>query len=527
MKRLTGLDSTFLSVETSAMHMHVASTLIYDPSGIPGGLTFERVRDLVAARLDRLPPFRRRLVEIPFQLHHPLWIEDPAFDLDYHLRRACLPHPGGYDELVRFAGDVMGRRLDRSKPLWEMYVVEGLAGGMVGVITKVHHAAVDGVAGAELTVNLLDLTPDPEPLPPPEKEWRPDRIPSDAELVSYALSSLALHPQAIVESVRRTTEAALGIRRRNREEGVVAPPSLFDAPRTSLNATITPHRLVAFTDVDLDEVKLVRRAFGAKVNDVVLALCSGALRHYLSERGEDVTQPLVAMVPISVRSDGESGSGGNRVSGMLTTLASHLEDPVERLAAITDGSKQAKNQDQVLGPDVLAGWAEFAAPAVAMRAVRWVSNLRIADLVRPPFNVTISNVPGPDFPLYFAGAELQRFYPMGPIADAGGLNMTVMSYRGRVYFGLVACRETVPGVDAIARYIPMALAQLVIAARTVNEPVHSGSAQRRAKDKTKAAPRNKPKVAPRNKTKAAPKAKTGGRATSGSKLKTGGQRSVN
>lgn len=487
MKRLSGLDSTFLSIETASVHMHVASTLICDQRSVPGGLSFERIREMVGSRLHLLAPFRRRLIDIPFKLHHPLWAEDPDFDLDYHLRRASLPHPGGEGELLRFAGDVMGRQLDRSKPLWEMYVVEDLADDMVAVITKVHHAAIDGVAGAELTVNLLDLVSDPEPTAPPEQEWKPDRIPSDAELVSYALSSLALHPQGIVESVLRTTEAVLGIRRRNREEGAPPPPSLFEAPKTSLNATITPHRLVAFADVALDEVKVIRRAFGVKVNDVVLALCSGALRRYLVGRGEDVSQPLVAMVPISVRAPDQSGTGGNRVSGMLTTLASDIEDPAQRLAVIAQGAAQAKSQDKVIGPDVMTSWAEFAMPAVAVRAVRWASNLRIADMMRPPFNVTISNVAGPDFPLYFAGAELKRFYPMGPIADAGGLNMTVMSYRGRVYFGLVACRETVPGVAVIAGHIPEALAELVKAAGSVTAPPEVVEAKRSSK-----APKIKP-----------------------------------
>lgn len=460
MQRLSGLDAGFLYLESRSAHMHVGTVCVLDPAGVPGGWSFGRIRDLVENRLPLLPPFRRRLVEVPFQLHHPLWVEDPDFDLDYHLRRACLPSPGGARELADLAAEIMGRPLDRSRPLWEMYVVEGLEGGRVACVAKTHHAAIDGVSGAELTANLLDLGPEPRVVPPPDPPWRPDRIPSDLELVSSALSALAVQPLSLVQAVQRTVGVSLDLVRRNREPDVRPPPAPFSAPRTCLNAAITPHRRLAFTQVCLDDVKAVRRALGGTVNDVVLAVCAGALRRYLLEEGSLPEEPLVAMVPISVRGEGQQATMGNRVSAMLVSLATDVEDPVARLRAVSEAARRAKDQDQAIGAEALRDWAELAAPAVAARAARLVSRTKVFDRVRPLFNVVISNVPGPGFPLYCAGARVEALYPMGPVADGVGLNMTVMSYQGSMYFGLVACRETVPRLERIAGHLDDALEEL-------------------------------------------------------------------
>ena len=464
MQRLTGLDATFLYLENRGNLMHVASTAIFDPTTVEGGYSFEKVKEMVNDRLHLLPPFRRRLVEVPFELHHPLWIEDPDFDLDFHLRRAALPAPGGEAELAEFAAEVMGRPLDRSRPLWEMYMVEGLEHGYVASICKVHHAAIDGVSGAELMVNLLDFTPEVAEVPPPDQPWTPDRIPTDFELVTWAMASLARQPLAAAKALRRTTEAAVTLRRRNREPGVVPPPAPFSAPTTSLNRPITPHRRFAFIQASLDDVKMVKNKLGGTVNDVVLATCAGALRSYLQDRGENISDPLVAMVPISVRTEDQQGTMGNRVSSMLTSLATDIDDPVERLRAISAGARRAKEQDKAIGAETLMDWAEFAAPGLAARAARLYSSMKLADRHRPIFNVTISNVPGPDFPLYSAGARMVAYYPMGPIADGGALNITVMSYMGTMCFGLVACRETVPGVWSIAHGLRAALDELLKAA---------------------------------------------------------------
>jgi WS/DGAT/MGAT family acyltransferase len=431
---------------------------------VPGGYSFQKVKDVIAERLHLLPPFRRRLVSIPFELHHPLWIEDPDFDLDYHVRRAGLPKPGGLDELAELAGDFMGRPLDRNRPLWEMVVVEGLEHDHIAMLSKVHHAAIDGVSGAELMVNLLDFMAEPREVDPPDEEWHPDRVPSELERLAYAWASLARQPFRAARAARRTAEAALNIRRRNRAPGTIAPPAPFAAPRTSLNGSITAHRRVALTSVSLDDVKHVKNTFGTTVNDVVMALCAGALRRYLDDRGELPDDPLVAFVPISVRADNEKGAMGNRVAGMFTSLATNIDDPVARLRAINEITRSAKEQQDAIGADTLTDWAEFAAPALAARAARLYARTNMADRHRPVFNVTISNVPGPAFPLYSAGARLLAYYPHGPIVEGGGLNITVMSYMGSMDFGLVACRETVPGVWDIAHGLGDALDELTKAA---------------------------------------------------------------
>jgi WS/DGAT/MGAT family acyltransferase len=481
MQRLSGLDATFLYLETPTNHMHVASTTVFDPSTVPEGYSFDKVRDLVRDRLPLLPPFRRRLAEIPFGLHHPLWIEDPDFDLDYHLRRAALPAPGGARELAQFAADVMSRQLDRSRPLWEMYVVEGLEGGLIAVVSKTHHCAIDGVSGAELTVNLLDLQPEPTPMTEPDT-WEPDRVPSDFELVGHALSSLARQPIAAAKAARRTIEMAINLRRRNSRPDVNPPPAPFSAPRTSLNQNITAHRTFAFTDIPLDEVRAVKNALGGTVNDVVLAVCAGALRRYLAERGELPPKPLVAMVPVSVRSEEQMGTMGNRVSSMLVSLATDIDDPVARLQAIVGATKDAKEQEKAISAEVLTDWAEFAAPSVAARAARLASSMRVMERVNPIFNLTISNVPGPPFPLYSAGARMVAMYPMGPIADGAALNITVMSYMGTMYFGLVGCREVVPDVGVIAAHVDDALDELRKAAGAVgSEQPASTKAKSRAR----------------------------------------------
>lgn len=388
-------------------------------------------------------------------------MDDPDFDVEYHVRRAALPAPGGDRELADFAAGVTSRPLDRSRPLWEIYIVEGLEGGHIASISKTHHAAIDGVSGVDLTVALMDLEPDPPPIAPPEKPWVPERIPTDVERVAYAMGSLARQPFGLARASVRTTRSALNIGQRRREErGAQPPPAPFQAPGTSLNGAISPHRKFAFSGVSLDDLKAVKRALGGTVNDIVLALCAGALRRYFESRGEDVDRALVAMVPISVRGAAEQGALGNRVSSMLVSLASTVEDPVERLHAISLGTAGAKEQHQALGANTLTDWAEFAAPGLAARAARLYSRMKLADRHRPIYSLTISNVPGPQFPLYSYGSRMVASYPRGPINEGAGLNIMVSSYLGRMYFGLHACRESVGDVWLIAHAIEDALEEL-------------------------------------------------------------------
>ncbi|MEZ5142282.1 MAG: wax ester/triacylglycerol synthase family O-acyltransferase [Acidimicrobiales bacterium] len=460
MQRLTGLDAGFLYMETPSSPMHVASLMILDPSTSPDGFGFDELRDLYTQRLHLAPPFRRRLVEVPFGLNHPLWIEDPDFDLDWHLRHVAVPQPGTMRELSELVGHLVAMPLDRTRPLWEVWLIDGLEDGHVGLLSKVHHAAIDGASGEELMVAILDLGPEIEQKPPPEQPWTPDKVPTDTELVGHALTSLAQTPVRAVKTMRRTAEAALRIRESNRQPDVTPPPAPFSAPHTSINAALTPHRALGTATLPLPEVKAVKHALGVKVNDVVLALCAGALRHYFDGIGERPDGPLVAMVPISVRAEDQKGAMGNQVSSALTTLATDIDDPVERVLTIHAGMNQAKVQQDAIGADTLQNWVDFAAPAVAGLAARLYSRTKMADRHRPLFNVTISNVPGPPFPLYVAGARMVATYPIGPIFDGGGLNMTVMSYLDSMDFGLNACPEVVTDVDAIAQGLHLALEEL-------------------------------------------------------------------
>ncbi len=475
MQRLSGLDATMLYLETPSVHMHVGGAFVFDGNDLDRS-PYDAMRELIESRLHLIPPFRRRLVGVPFGIHHPLWIEDPDFQLSYHLRRAALPAPGGEHELALFAGEVMGRQLDRARPLWESYVVEGLRDGMFAFITKTHHAAIDGVSGAELAVNLLDLCPEVVQVPAPEQAWTPDRVPSDFEMLSHAMSSLSRQPLSAVKSLRRTVEMTLNMRERNRQPGVVPPPGPFSAPRCSLNATISPHRKAAFTDVSLDDVKLIKNVFGGTVNDVVLALVAGALRTHFEEKGEYLDESLIAAVPISVRTEDQRGTLGNKISSMLASLATTIDDPVKRYQVICDGTRAAKEQEQAIGAATLTEWAEYASPAIAGRAARIMSNLRVFDKVRPLFNVTVSNIPGTDFPLFSAGARVVAMNPMGPLMDGIGLNATVMSYMGRMYFGLISCWETVPEVEKIAGYLNDSLVELRKAAEKASGPRSAGRA---------------------------------------------------
>jgi diacylglycerol O-acyltransferase len=473
-ERLSGLDASFLAMETSTMKLHVSAVMVFEPPVSPTGENescFECVRRVIGERLHLVPPLRRRAVRVPFGLHHPVWVEDPDFDLDYHVRRVGVPHPGGPKELADFVGDVAGRPLDLDRPLWEMYVVEGLESGHFALVTKLHHATIDGASGAEVLAAFLDLGPEPRLLPPAPDRWRPEPLPSESELVAGALSSLSRQPERTISALRRTAGAVRGLSERNRrlreEDGVEPPPAPFSAPRSSLNGAISAHRRFGFFQVSLDDVQTIRRALGGTVNDVVLAAVAGALRRLLADRGETLDDSLVAMVPMSTRAPADAGLLGNKVHAMLVSLATTIADPVERLQAISSGTRLAKEQSRVLSEDLLRDWAQLAVPAVSSRLARLAGNLRLFDHVPALFNVLISNIPGPDIPLWCAGARLVALYPVGPLADGVGLNITVLSYTGTLYVGILGCRGLVPEVDRLAHHLSDALNELIkVAVRT-------------------------------------------------------------
>jgi WS/DGAT/MGAT family acyltransferase len=464
MEQLTGLDATFLYLETPSLHMHVSMAAMFDPSTVPGGYSFEKLRDLVSSRLELAPIFRRRLVEVPLRLGHPYWVDDPTFDIQHHIRLSTLPAPGGVEELAQFVGDVCSRQLDRTKPLWEMYIVEGLAGDRIALVTKIHHCTIDGVSGAELLSQLFDLEPAPPPRPVPDGPPPvAEHLPSDLHLLARALGARLTRPAEITALAWRTGRALIDVRRvraRSSEPGALP----LTTPRTSLNAAITPHRRVAFSSIALEDAKRIRRACATTLNDVVLAVCTGALRRYLLDGDELPEDPLVATVPVSTAPTGANRRGANKVSAMFVALPCQIADPIRRLHAIREGTKGAKEEHNALGADVLLNWTEHATPNVFSAAARAYTRLKLADHHRPIHSLVISNVPGPDFPLYLAGAEMVAGFPLGPVMDGAGLNITVMSYRGVLNWGLMACTETVPRVAELAAYIPDALDELAAAA---------------------------------------------------------------
>ncbi len=464
------MDATFLYVENPSHHMHVSMVSVFDPSGMRGGYSYEAVRALVESRLPRIPTFRRRLVTVPFHLGHPIWVSDPNFDLDYHLRRVAVPSPGDLSQLCELAGDFVSRPLDRSRPLWEMQIVEGLEGGNIGVLAKVHHSMIDGVSGAEIMVHLFDLEPDPPAVEEPVEPLEAERVPTDIEMVAHALVSAVKRPARLVGLVPATVRAVSGVVRVRRSSDGPNMPAPFSAPRTPFNAALTPHRTVAATRLGLEDVKSVKRAFGCTVNDVVLALCGGALRRYLDDRGELPDKPLVAVVPISVRAEGAATEGSNAVSAMFTTLATDVADPAERIRIIHDTTRGAKEEHKAIGAALLTDWAEFAAPAVFTRASRLYSSMKLADRHRPVHNVIVSNVPGPPFPLYLAGARLVMLCPLGPVMEGAGLNITVLSYMDAIDVGLIACRELMPDVWHLAHHFEDAMDELMAAAKAVSAP---------------------------------------------------------
>jgi WS/DGAT/MGAT family acyltransferase len=385
--------------------------------------------------------------------------------------------------LTDLTGAIVGVPLDRARPLWEIHVVEGLHDGNVALIGKVHHAAVDGVSGAELFIHLFDLTPHPpdetaavaasaEPAPSPGLA---ERIPNDIEMVGHALMSQARRVMSLPALVGRTVRTASHLVSRHRDPEAVVGAVPLRAPRTPWSAAITPHRSVAFARVRLSDIKRVRAAFGVKVNDVVLTLVSGALRQYLTSRSTLPREPLVGMCPVSVRTEDERGRPDNRVSAMFVHMRTDIADPARRLRAIAKATKGAKADHHAVGAKFIQNWAEQAAPSTFVLATRLYSRLNLADRHPPIYNVVVSNVPGPDFPLYLDGAKLVATYPMGPVMEGAGLNVTVLSYIDNVDFGFLAGAELVPDVWDMADAIEGIMAELLAAADEVDPPAAPGS----------------------------------------------------
>ncbi len=465
MKQLTGLDASFLYMESANTYGHVNGLAIYErPSADfdPYQAAYERFDAL----LGRLEPMRRRLVEVPFKLDHPYWIDDPDFDLSYHVRHIGLAPPGGADQLAEQVARIVGRRMDRTRPLWEAYVIEGLADDRWAMLTKTHHATIDGAAGVLLLGMLTDPSPD-TPLPD-HVDWVGEPVPDDRELLERTFRNLAMNPVkgmrlslrllrnmaavAGVDSVSSAATQARDLLKQMTVGGETDPSDaasrvripLSPAPPTPFNRAITPHRRFAMRSTALANIKALKDVSGCTVNDVVMAICTGALRSYLLSHDALPDEPLRAMVPVSIRTGLEEDPWTNRVGGIIADLPTNCDDPLERLRRCHEAMNEAKHQLDVLPAEDIAELAQVAPPLAATAAMRLQQRLRLADRVNLPTNVVISNVPGPRSELYFAGAKMTNYIPVSTIADDMGLNITVHSYLDRLDFGLIADRELVP-----------------------------------------------------------------------------------
>ncbi|MEI2712966.1 MAG: wax ester/triacylglycerol synthase family O-acyltransferase [Nocardioides sp.] len=464
-ERLSGLDASFLYLETPQQLMHVCGLLVLDPGTVPGGYDFERMRRLIAQRMSSVPTFTRKLRHVPFDLDHPVWVTDTDFSIKRHVHRMALPAPGGESELIELASHLAGLPLDRGRPLWEMAIIEGLEGGRIAVLTKMHHATVDGVSGANLISHLCSLEPDAPPLM--SGTALPNTAePSDLNLLARAVVSNLARPLGAARLVLPSVSALGNTLGRVRRGKAMAAP--FTAPRTSFNGTITGHRVLGLAEIPLAAVKDVKNATGSTVNDVVLTIAGGALRAYLERREELPEHSLLATVPVSVREISTHGGGSNKVSALFARLGTDIADPLERLAQITAANAIAKEHNQSIPADTLQDWAQFAAPRTFGLAVRAYAGWRLAERHPVVHNLVISNVPGPPMALFFADAKVERMYPLGPVFHGAGLNITAMSHNDKIDIGAIACAEQVPDVEDLVSGFPVELQRLqeTLAAKT-------------------------------------------------------------
>jgi diacylglycerol O-acyltransferase len=466
--RLSGLDASFLALEEGGAHMHVGSVLLFDGKAP----AYEEFVAHLDRRLGLVPRYRQKLAFPPLVQSRPVWVDDPHFNPGYHVRHTALPAPAGEAELRRLAGRIFAQRLDRSKPLWELWLVDAVEGDRFAIIGKTHHCLVDGISGVDITTVLFDLDAEPEEQPAPAP-WVPRMEPTQATLLADALVERASAPlglaRAAAGAVTRPQQAvAAGITALN-GLAAITQAGLAGAPSSPLNVPIGPHRRFAWVDGDLETFKAIKNALGGTVNDVVLTVVTGALRRHYEAHGYDTDADLKAMVPVSVRADTERGALGNKVSTMYAPLPIGLDDPIARFRTVHEAMRGLKESGQAVGAEMLTSLADFAPPTILSQAARLQAAQRF-------FNLTVTNVPGPQFPLYLLGRPLCRVYPHVPLAENCVLGIAIMSYDGRIDFGLVADYDALPDLDDVAAGLDAAIAELAAVAGV-------GAAPRKARGK--------------------------------------------
>lgn len=460
MRQVPGPDAAFLTAETPEWHMHVSALVILD-SGGSDRYSFETIRDTLASRIHQVPQFRWKLRAAPMTaIARPYWVDDDGFDIDWHLNHVALPTPGDDRSLSKLVGRLLSSRLDRSRPLWEMWVIDGLEGGRTAVLAKIHHAIIDGQSGAELATLLFDLEPDPGPAPEPPT-WTPEPPPNDLEIIGDIARQATGWPLRVGQlGWQFANQGATYVKQTISPKPVTHP---FQAPRTRFNGRLTPGRSFASASISLADAKHVKNAFGVKLNDVVMAVAGGALRSYLADVDEVPDVPLVAQVPVSMRV-GDDDHIGTKVAMMFAAMATDIADPAERLDTIHTTTSSAKEMRAAMTAQQIMSLTDNTPPALlGLAALAWTAG-GIDASAPPVFNVIVSNVPGPPFDLFLAGARIEAMYPMGPLLFGSGINFTIVSNATRLDFGVLACPDLVPDVWDIADRIQPALDELVEAA---------------------------------------------------------------
>jgi diacylglycerol O-acyltransferase / wax synthase len=455
--RLTGLDASFLALEKNGAHMHVGSVLVFD--GDPP--SYDDFAAMIEARLHQVPRYRQKLAFPPLAQARPVWVDDPHFNVGYHVRHTALPAPAGEQQLRKLAGRVFSQQLDRSKPLWEIWLVNRVGEDRFALVCKTHHALVDGISGVDIMTVLFDLEPDPperEPGPP----WYPRPEPSGATLFGDAVAERAMAPldaaKAAAGAFADPRQAGASAAKTLAGLAAIAAAGIGGAPPSPLNTKIGPHRRFAWVETDLDLFKAVKSALGGTVNDVVLAVVTGALRDHMLRRGRDPSGvELKAMVPVSIRAEEERGALGNRVAAIYAPLPVGTADPLERFRAVHESLGDLKSSGQAVGAERLTQLAGFAVPTVLNQAARLQSRQRF-------FNLTVTNVPGPQFPLFMMGRRLRAFYPKVPLVLNTALGIAIISYDGQLYFGLLGDYDEMADLDAFASDLRAAIAELATAA---------------------------------------------------------------
>jgi diacylglycerol O-acyltransferase len=456
--RLTALDSSFLHLEDGGAHMHVAAVMTFAGQAP----AYEDLVEAIESRLHLVPRYRQRLAFVPLGQGRPRWVDDPHFNAGYHIRHSALPAPASDEELKRLAARVFGQQLDRSKPLWELWLVEGLDDDRFAILSKTHHALVDGVSGVDIVSVLFDVQPDPSPAAPPREAWLPRPVPSRTELLAEALLERSTAPAEAVRGLRALTRAPLQVIGRLAGGaaglGSMALAGLSPAPRSPLNVPIGPHRRYTWVDADLARFKAIKSALGGTVNDVVLTAVTLALGRWMRGRGEPTEGvTLRAMVPVSVRADADRGALGNQVATMWAPLPVGVRDPEDCFAEIHAAMRGLKESGQAVGAETLTQLADFAPPTIMSQAARLQARQRF-------FNLVVTNVPGPQMELYLLGRKMLALYPVVPLALNQALGIAIMSYDGRLGFGLLGDFDALPDLEEIAEHLEASIEDLARAA---------------------------------------------------------------